>query len=165
MTLDKLNKIVNIFFIITIVFVIFYIGVSIAFPLFFSKNSNGKIMGKDFEYDNNIENALYSCLDIYIEAYLSSDGKDFSSVDKMLPLALRKNNDMYLNVYQKLNSNTNNDILIEKIERIFDTIYKVDYIFSDKYNEVIIINVNINNKTFDILYDSLIDENLEENYE
>lgn len=147
------NITLNILIVTLVITFVAYIGYNFIYPLNFSNQSTGKIMGVDIEYSSENENIVYNCINQYISAYFQ---KDYDKIDNALFLNARRNNDIYASISENLSSLNENEILISKIELLANNIYKVEYIL-DNTEEDIILKIDQSKESFSVYYDSLLE--------
>ena len=145
------NIAINIFIIMLVITLVGYMCYNFIYPLNFSKESTGRLVGVDIEYDSENENLIYNCINQYIYAYSQND---YGKIDKAL--FTRKNNDIYTSVSQYLSSLSELEILISKVYLLANNVYKVEYILNNT-KEDMILKIDKKKKKFLVYYDSLLE--------
>lgn len=154
-----INKALNLAIIILSIVFIIFILVSFVEPGMYNASSTGNRIKNYNEYDN-----LQYILKTYLSYY---NDQNIDNLKKCIPITKRENNDIYLDISEKLVKDKINQIIINNIEYKFKDVYIIEYSFNTDYsrnvisnpeNKKIIIKLNKLNNTFLVYYDSLIDE-------
>lgn len=143
------NKIISIVFVICILFSIWLV----IEPLLYNSKARSKVL--DFD-DENID-IINTCFYKYETNMLANKTKN---LDSYYPLLRKKSHKIYSQTSEYLNNLTGGNyssINIGKITKVGNNKYKIGYNINFQNDDlVLIIKINKNRKTFNVLYDSLI---------
>lgn len=155
-----LNKLLNIYLIILVIFICLYLIITFIQPVFYSANSKGKEFNDSSEYIY-IYQSLYKYITYYKE-------QDIESLKKCTSLLKRKNETDYIKVYDEKIKDKFKGIEISNIEESFNNVYIIEYSINVDYNDItiaepdtqkLIIRLDHIKRSFTVLYDSLIELN------
>lgn len=118
---------------------------------------NSKTKPKALKFNDDNVAIVNTCFYKYEKDLFANNIKALKSY---FPLLRKKSLSIYADVSEYLKSISDNDyqnVIVDKITKVGNGKYRVDYNINNETKDgIVIIRINKNNKTFTVLYDSLI---------